>query len=377
MKYALLTIIKITNFRMLLTLVQQALKMKFEAVTIKDIAKALALSTSTVSRALRDSYEISPETKKLVLEYAQKINYHPNPIALSLKERRSRSIGVVVCEIANSFFSQVINGIESIAYNNGYNVIIAQSMESFDREMLNLQYLTSRSVDGLIVSISTETKDFTYLKELHDRGMPIVFFDRVVDEINTHKVIADNYKGAYDATVHLINNGYRRIATLSNAEGLSIAKERMAGYAAALSDNGISIDESLIKYCAHGGMILSEVEDGVNELLQLKQRPDAIFASADKLTTGALRILKSKNIAIPEEIALIGFSNIELAELIDPSLSVIKQPAFEMGEISTKLLLQLIESKRPVVDFETTVLSTEISIKKSTIRENNTQKMLV
>lgn len=376
MKYALLTIIKITNFRMLLTLVQQALKMKFEAVTIKDIAKALALSTSTVSRALRDSYEISPETKKLVLEYAQKINYHPNPIALSLKERRSRSIGVVVCEIANSFFSQVINGIESIAYNNGYNVIIAQSMESFDREMLNLQYLTSRSVDGLIVSISTETKDFTYLKELHDRGMPIVFFDRVVDEINTHKVIADNYKGAYDATVHLINNGYRRIATLSNAEGLSIAKERMAGYAAALSDNGISIDESLIKYCAHGGMILSEVEDGVNELLQLKQRPDAIFASADKLTTGALRILKSKNIAIPEEIALIGFSNIELAELIDPSLSVIKQPAFEMGEISTKLLLQLIESKRPVVDFETTVLSTEISIKKSTIRENNTQKIL-
>lgn len=362
---------------MLLTLVQQALKMKFEAVTIKDIAKALALSTSTVSRALRDSYEISPETKKLVLEYAQKINYHPNPIALSLKERRSRSIGVVVCEIANSFFSQVINGIESIAYNNGYNVIIAQSMESFDREMLNLQYLTSRSVDGLIVSISTETKDFTYLKELHDRGMPIVFFDRVVDEINTHKVIADNYKGAYDATVHLINNGYRRIATLSNAEGLSIAKERMAGYAAALSDNGISIDESLIKYCAHGGMILSEVEDGVNELLQLKQRPDAIFASADKLTTGALRILKSKNIAIPEEIALIGFSNIELAELIDPSLSVIKQPAFEMGEISTKLLLQLIESKRPVVDFETAVLSTEISIKKSTIRENNTQKMLV
>jgi DNA-binding LacI/PurR family transcriptional regulator len=350
--------------------------MKFEAVTIKDIAKALALSTSTVSRALRDSYEISPETKKLVLEYAQKINYHPNPIALSLKERRSRSIGVVVCEIANSFFSQAINGIESIAYNNGYNVIIAQSMESFDREMLNLQYLTSRSVDGLIVSVSTETKDFSYLKELHERGMPIVFFDRIVDDIETHKVIVDNYKGAYDATAHLINNGYKGIAILSNAPGLSIAKERLAGYKAALTEKGVEINESLIKYCNHGGMILSEVEQAVKELLQLKQKPDAIFSSADKLTTGCLRILKAKGVLVPDEMGLIGFSNSELTELIDPPLSVIKQPAFEMGELSTKLLLQLIESKRPVTNFETKVLSTELLIKASTSRTDKKEKTL-
>ena len=222
--------------------------MKFEAVTIKDIAKALGLSTSTVSRALRDSYEISPETKKLVLEYAEKINYHPNPIALSLKERRSRSIGVIVSEIANSFFSQAINGIESIAYNNGYNVIISQSRESFSRELLNLQYLTSRSIDGMIISVSAETKDFSYFKELHEKGMPIVFFDRIVDEIETHKVIVDNYKGAYDATMHLISNGYKHIATLCNAAGLSIAKERLAGYKAALTDYGLAIDESMIKY---------------------------------------------------------------------------------------------------------------------------------
>ena len=351
--------------------------MKFEAVTIKDIAKALGLSTSTVSRALRDSYEISPETKKRVLEYAQKINYHPNPIALSLKERRSRSIGVIVCEIANSFFSQVINGIESIAYNNGYNVIIAQSMESFDRELLNLQYLTSRSIDGLIVSVSTETKDFSFLKELHDRGMPIVFFDRIVDEIETHKVIADNYKGAYEATAHLINNGYKRIATLSNAAGLSIAKERLAGYKAALTDNGVEIDESLIKYCGHGGMISAEVEDAIKQLFRLKQKPDAIFASADKLTTGCLRILKARGIRVPDEIGLIGFSNSELTELIDPPLSVIKQPAFEMGELSTKLLLQLIESKRPVTDFETRVLSTQLLIKGSTKKKGSKEKIFL
>jgi len=345
--------------------------MKFEAITIKDIAKALGLSTSTVSRALRDSYEISPETKKLVLEYAEKNNYHPNPIALSLKERRSRSIGIIVCEIANSYFSQAINGIESIAYNNGYNVIIAQSRESFDREMLNLQYLTSRSIDGLIISVSTETKDFTYLKELNSKGMPIVFFDRIVSEIETHKVIADNYKGAYDATMHLINNGYRRIATVSNPELLSITKERLAGYKAALAVSGIEIDDSLIKYCQHGGMIVAEVEEAVNELLRLSEKPDAIFASADKLTTNCLRILKAKGISVPEDMGLLGFSNTDLTELLDPPLSIIKQPAFEMGEIATTLLLQLIESKRPVTDFETKVLPTELLIRGSTKKIKN------
>ncbi|HEV8286031.1 MAG TPA: LacI family DNA-binding transcriptional regulator [Chitinophagaceae bacterium] len=340
--------------------------MKFEAVTIKDIAKALGLSTSTVSRALRDSYEISPETKKLVLEYAEKINYSPNPIALSLKERRSRSIGVIVCEIANSFFSQVINGIESIAYNNGYNVIIAQSRESFDRELMNLQYLTSRSVDGLIISVSTETNDFSNFKQLHEKGLPIVFFDRIVAEINTHKVIADNYKGAYDATTHLIKNGYKRIAILANAEVLSITKERLAGYKAALKDNHIAANESLIKYCHHGGMIFSEVEEAMSSLLKMKQRPDAIFASADKLTTGCLRILKSRAIDVPNEIALTGFSNTDLTELLNPPLTIIKQPAFEMGEVATQLLLQLIESKRPVTEFETRVLTTELLIRDST-----------
>lgn len=351
--------------------------MKFEAVTIKDIAKALGLSTSTVSRALRDSYEISPETKKLVLEYAEKSNYHPNPIALSLKERRSRSIGVIVCEIANSFFSQTINGIESIAYNNGYNVIISQSRESADRELLNLQYLTSRSVDGLIVSVATETKDFSFFKELHDRGMPIVFFDRIVDEIETHKVIVDNYKGAYDATTHLINSGYKRIATLTNAAGLSISKERLAGYKGALQDNGLPVNESMIKYCLHGGMIVEEVEEAVDQLLQLDEKPDAIMTSADKLTTNCFRLLKARGLRVPDDVGLVGFSNSDLTELLDPPLSIVKQPAFEMGEIATTLLLNLIESKRPVTDFETRVLSTELIIRGSAKKPGKKKKELV
>ena len=213
--------------------------MKFEAITIKDIAKATQLSASTVSRALRDSSEISVETKRIVLEYAEKLNYKPNPIAQSLKERRSRTIGVVVCEIANSFFSQTINGIESIAWNNGYNVIITQSRESFEREQLSLRYLTSRSVDGLIVSVSSETKDTSLLQDLHIKGMPIVFFDRIVEEINTHKVIVDNFSGAYQATEHLIKSGCKRIALITNDPSLSIAKDRLAGYQAALVKQGI------------------------------------------------------------------------------------------------------------------------------------------
>src|SRR4051812_42387575 len=185
--------------------------MRFDTVTIKDIAKALNLSTSTVSRALRGSHEISPETKTLVLEYAEKINYRPNPIALSLKERRSRAIGVVVSEIANNFFSQAINGIESIAYNRGYHVIITQSHESFEREKVNAQHLASRNVDGLLISLSSGTNDITYLKELHEKGLPIVFFDRITDEIKTHKVTANSRFGAFQATEHLINQGFKRI----------------------------------------------------------------------------------------------------------------------------------------------------------------------
>jgi DNA-binding LacI/PurR family transcriptional regulator len=339
--------------------------MKFEAVTIKDIAKALGLSTSTVSRALRDSYEISPETKKLVLEYAEKINYHPNPIALSLKERRSHSIGVIVSEIANSFFSQTIDGIESIAYTNGYNVIISQTRESSEREAINLNYLTSRSIDGLIVSVSAETHDFSNFRELHDRGMPIVFFDRIVNEINTHKVIVDNYKGAYEATTGLIREGYKHIAAVANSELLSITRERLAGYKAALADHGMEENEAFIRFCAHGGLIRSEVEEMITGLLNTTPRPDAILALSDKLTTGSLRVLKEKKVQVPEDMGLIGFSNSDTTELIAPALSIIKQPAFEMGQIATTLLLQLIESKHPVTDFQTKVLAPQLIIRES------------
>jgi DNA-binding LacI/PurR family transcriptional regulator len=283
--------------------------MKFEAVTIKDIAKALGLSTSTVSRALRDSYEISPETKKLVLECAEKLNYRPNPIALSLKERKTRSLGVVVCEIANSFFSQIINGIESVAYDKGYNVIISQSHESYEREVIDLQYLSSRGVDGLIISVSTETSNYDHIKNLHERGLPIVLFDRIAADINTHTVIVDNFKGAYEATEHLIQNGYTKIAAISNSEFLSITSERLAGYKEALNANGIKINNDYIKHCFYGGMVFSEVEESINQLMTLKQKPEAVVTLSDKLTTGSLKTFKRRGMKVPDDMAIVGFSN--------------------------------------------------------------------
>ncbi len=339
--------------------------MKFAAATIKDIAKALGLSTSTVSRALRDSHEISRETKQLVLEYATRINYHPNPIALSLKEKRSRSIGVIVAEIANSFFSQAINGIESVAYDKGYNVIISQSHESYDKEVMTLQYLASRSIDGLLISVSTATKDLQHLRALHERGFPIVFFDRIVEDIHTHKVMVDNFRGAYDATMHLIKQGYTNIANITNSENLSISRERVAGYAEALAQKNIKARKSMIKYCFHGGMLLSEIEEAINQLLKARPRPDAIFTASDKLTTGCMRVLKSKGIRIPEDIAVVGFSNSDIIELLDPPITVVRQPAFEMGQVAMELLLQLIESKRPVKDFERRILATSLIVQNS------------
>ncbi|QEC53781.1 LacI family transcriptional regulator [Anseongella ginsenosidimutans] len=342
--------------------------MRYSAVTIKDLARELGVSTSTVSRALRDSYEINPETKKMVMECAKRMNYQPNPIALSLKERKSRSIGVIVSEIANSFFSKAINGIESAAHERGYNVIIAQTQESYRKELSILEFLASRSIDGLLISIATETRNMEHFAALHARGLPLVFFDRITEDINTHTVVADNFQGSYEATSHLIGNGYRRIAHVTNSKNLSITQERLKGYRQALKDHQIPADKSYVQYCHHGGMIHSELENAFNNLMELRPLPDAIFAGGDKLTTGCLKILRSRGIKIPEEMALAGFSNSDLAEVTEPPLTVVKQPAFEMGRTATELLLELIESKRPVEEFEKRKFATRLLVHRSSIR---------
>jgi LacI family transcriptional regulator len=341
--------------------------MKFDSVTIKDIAKALNLSTSTVSRALRGSYEISTETKKQVLEYAEKINYRPNPIALSLKERRTRALGVVVSEIANDYFSQAINGIESIAYNRGYHVIITQSHESQEREKVNVEHMAARGVDGLLVSLSSESVDISYLKELHDKGLPIIFFDRITNEIETHKVVANNYLGAFHATEHLIYQGFKKIAHITSSPYLSITRERLEGYKAALEKHNIPFNPLFVKYCNHGGMIAAEVEDAFNSLYKSKSKPDALFTAGDRLTTVLIGLMKQ--LKLKKEIAFTGFTNTKLGDLFSPAWTVVRQPAFEMGQTATELLIEMIESKRPVTEFETRILETELIIRESSLKK--------
>ncbi len=342
--------------------------MQFKAVTIKDIARELGMSTSTISRALRESHEISDETKKLVLDYAKKVNYRPNPIALSLKERRSRSIGVIVSEIANTFFSQVINGIESIAYDRGYHVIISQSHESYEREVINLEYLSSRAVDGLLISLSLDTTDVPHMRAFHDKGLPIVFFDRAGEGIDTHKVIIDNFRGAYDATDHLVRNGFTRIAHITFSENLGLTKERLKGYRHALDEHNLPFNPGYVKNCSHEQTVWSEVDKSIGELLAMNPRPDAVFAASDRLTMASLLALNKAGIRIPQDMALTGFSNSEIVDLLAPPLTAIKQPAFEMGQAAMELLIRLIESKKPVSRFETRVLQPELTVRESTKR---------
>ena len=311
-----------------------------ESITIKDIARALNISTSTVSRALRDSYEISPETKQLVVDYAEKFNYRPNPIALSLKENRSRIIGVIVPQIANNFFSEVINGIEAAAYRRGYYVFIFQSHESYERELVTLQQAVDRKADGLLISLSSSTSEVSLLHSLQEKKLPIVLFDRISADLDVPCVTSDNFGGAFAATEHLIQSGRRRIAHITIPSYISITQERLAGYRAALEQYGLTYDEDLVRYTDFGQ---TDVGPVINDLLT--QAPDAFLAASDRLAISCLAALKKRNIAIPETVSLIGFTNTPVADLLDPPLSTVEQPALEMGRVAAEQLIDLIEKK--------------------------------
>jgi LacI family transcriptional regulator len=339
--------------------------MNFKPITLKTIAKDLNLSISTVSKALRGSHEISMETQKLVQEYANKHDYRPNPIAQSLKKGRSHTLGVVVSNIDNNFLSQVINGIESVAQDKNYSVIITQSKESLAKEIQHIKNLSSRSIDGFIISVSSETSDSEIFRTLIENGFPIVFVDRTMNDIDAHKVMADNFSGAYRATQYLIKSGFKRIAHLTSSKHLSITRERLSGYEAALIEAGISHDESLIRYCGHGGMFKDEIEKSIEELFSLNNKPDAMLTASDRLSNSAIGILGNKGIRIPQDVALIGFTNSINADIFNPSLSAVIQPAMEMGKKATELLISQIESKRPVTEFENIIMETQLILRDS------------
>jgi LacI family transcriptional regulator len=337
------------------------------SVTLKDIAKALNLSISTISKALNDSHEIGAETKLKVLDYAKKHHYSPNRMAKGLKEGKSRSIGVVVCSLDNNVVAQMLDGIHKTATDRSYQIIIMQSKESEKLESACIELLYAGGVDGILISPAYETVNFSYLIALQKSGLPIVLFDRLIDQINTHKVGADNFKGAYDATVHLINNGYKDIAHLNTNTILSIATDRLNGYKQALVDNGIKYRPELLRSCNYtdANKLNDDLEQALKYYMALKDKPDAIFTATDQISTRCLVLLNKLGYSIPNDIALIGFTNTELADAMNPPLSTVHQPAFEIGQLAAEKLLSLIERKNLNEDYETILLPTHIKVRAS------------
>lgn len=339
---------------------------QYKPTTQKDIARALGLSVSTVSRVLNDVYGIGDATKKLILDYVEKIEYSPNPIALKLKHRRSYSIGVVVPEMDNGYFSQVINGIESIAYSRGYHVIVSQTHESVRREINNIQQFASQSVDGILVSLSSETRDLTHFRKLREAGIPLVFFDRVPQDLEVTKITVNNFSGAFEATECLIKSGHKKIAYLMCYPNLLISEERLNGYKAALSKYDIQFDTDYLFCCESSDSIKTEIEKAVVNLMGLRERPDAIFTAGDQVSLECMIALNKFGYKIPEDISLIGFTNITEADLFESPLTTVSQPAFEIGMVAADKLIKQIENSLPFTEFETNVLTTSFDIRSST-----------
>jgi len=336
-------------------------------VTLRDIATALNLSASTVSRALTDNYQIGSETKKRVIAYAKEHHYIPNRMARGLKNGKSRSIGVIVCAIDNSFVAQMLNGIDKFYTEQGYQIIIMQSKESYQQEMACIDLLYAGGIDGLLISPSYQTTDFSHLIELQQAGLPIVLFDRLSDGINTHKVAADHFMGAYQATTHLIKNGFKAIAHINSDTTLNMATARFDGYKKALTDAGIPLKNELIKFFDTTSLSIlnKNLEIAIQELMSLTEKPDAIFTATDLLSTSCLLLLKKMKYSVPRDLALIGFSNTELADALYPSLSTINQPAYDIGRLAAERLLSLINHEK-AADFETVLLATELQERDST-----------
>ena len=310
--------------------------------TITDIARELNTTPATVSRALSNHPRISAKTKKSVHETAEKLNYKRNRIASSLRSGKTHLIGVIIPSAEINFFGSVVHGIESIANANGYGVLLFQSNEQREYEEKGLQNFLSARVDGILVSMAKDTIDYSHFTEIKSRGVPIVFFDRTNDDLGVDSVVIDDYKGAFIATEHLIEQGYKRIAHISGPQHLKNFYDRLKGYMGALQAHKMKIDHSLIY---HGNVSIESGKKGTSHFLSMANPPDAIFATEDFTALGVIKELKEKKIKIPEQFGVVGFANELFGEHISPTLSSVDQQTIGMGKSSLKLLIDIIEKK--------------------------------
>lgn len=335
------------------------------SVTIHDIARELKISASTVSRALNNNPRISKATRDKIKAFALEMGYQPNTIASNLRNQKTNTIGIVVPLINRHFFSTFISGVEEIAFKSGYNVIISQSNDLLEKEQKIVQSLFSNRVDGLIASLSMQTDQFDHFKLFSNKHIPIVFFDRVVPELESHKIVVDDFGVGFKATEHLISQGYKRIAHLAGPTALHTYRDRMLGYRAALEKNKFPIDDDLIIY---NRLTRMDGQEAIKKLLALPQPPDAVFCGNDTSALSMMVYLKKIGIRIPQDFGLIGFSDEPFSEVVTPSISTLKQPAFDMGVKAAELLIQEIESKVRLKEHITVTVPTELIVRESSAR---------
>ena len=333
-------------------------------INIKELAKALNLSTSTVSRAFRDNSDISKETKDKILAAAKELNYQPNHYASNLREQRSKTIAVIVPELANNFFSQAIHGIERIARDKGYHILIYATDDDYEKEVSFIRHLHNGRADGIIMSVSGEANDHTYLNELSQKRLPLVFFDRVYEDIITPRVITNDYDSSFSATQHLIKQGCERIAYLVINKNLSIGKTRMQGYLDALEKHNIPFDDQLVVDCTNS----YRKNDTILKSMLQKLKPDGVFTSVERLAFATYYACNDLSISIPEQVKVVGFSSLEIAPLLNPSLTTITQPATKIGVEAASLLFKMLEHPEAVNSNVKIVLDSKLIKRNSTAR---------
>lgn len=313
-----------------------------QQITIKALARELNLSVSTISKALRDSHEISQATKSRVLQLAARLDYRPNPYASSLRGKKSRNIGIVIPEVADSFFSLAINGIDDMVKGKGYHSIICLTHEDCKNEQSTLKELQYGRVDGVLMSVSSETTSGAHIRALMAQHVPVVLFDRVLPDVPAAKVVTDDAVSSYNATAHLLDSGCRQVAFLGLSQHLSISADRLRGYENALHDRGMHTSAKHILACAADA---SKHLAAIKKLLRSKKRPDGIVAAVEKLAPLVYQACKELSLRIPEDVKLVCFSNLGIAGMLHPSLTTVTQPAYEMGQKAAEVLLRLLDGK--------------------------------
>ena len=333
--------------------------------TIIDIAKSIGVSNSTVSRALHGHADISPETRQAVLEMAAQMDYQPNQLAYNLVKSRTNTIGMIVPEFTNSFFPNVIIGAHEILTEAGYNLTIMQSNESYQVEVSNTRAMLANRIDGLLISLTQETNNYDHLKVFEKRGIPLVLFNRVCDHVEAPKVVVNDFDASFTAVEHLILNGYERIAHLGGPLNLLVSRERLRGYRAAMEKYGKSIEENMV---IQGMFSQQKARIYGKYLLDLENRPDAIFAVNDSSAIEIMLMALEKGIKIPDELGVVGFSDNPESAYIGPGLTTIRQPTGEIGKITAQWILQLIDSEDEVNLPKQKVLKTELVVRGSSRR---------